>query len=101
MRSFILCLCILLLESGLGAQGNSRRTVQEHAIHAAKNVLISTFDGNLPDISLEYFLKYESIRAPIDWTIVNCDERAIDPARDRQDRMAAKNLKEDRPLCVQ
>ena len=98
MRPVTLSVCILLLEACLHPQPIPNRNAEYRAIHAAKNVTISTFDSNLPNISLEYFLKYESNGAPVDWAIVSCDERATNPDVDKQERMNVN--KRDRPLCV-
>lgn len=38
---------------------------------------------------------------PIDWTIVTCDEHAINPLLDKQKRMNSARNKGDAPLCVQ
>jgi len=84
-------------------QGRSRQSDSNTAvaIKAAKNALISNFDSNLPHISLEYFLKYESDNAPVDWQIVACDEHSSNPQRDQQERMAHRQRDTDAPLCVQ
>jgi hypothetical protein len=100
MRRILVSFCGVLLAVFLHAQTHIRNA-NDAALKAAKNATISTFDSALPSISLEYFLKYESKGVPIDWTIVTCDERAINPVIDRQDRMNATGDEGDRPLCVQ
>jgi hypothetical protein len=100
MRPVVLCVFVLLLAVVIPAQA-APRNAKDGGIKAAKKVSIATFDSNLPNISLEYFLNYESNGAPIDWTVVSCDERATNPVVDKQERMNSKGNKHDRPLCVQ
>ena len=101
VRQSVFLLCIVLLAVPL--QGRSRQSDRNAAaaIKAAKNTLISSLDSNLPHISLEYFLNYESDNAPVDWQIVTCDQHASNPQRDQQERMAHRQSDNDAPLCVQ
>jgi hypothetical protein len=101
VRQSVFTLCIVLLAVPLQGQFRQSGSNTAAAIKAAKNTLISTLDSNLPNISLEYFLKYESDNAPIDWQIVTCDEHASNPQRDQRERMAHRQSENDAPLCVQ
>lgn len=101
VRRSVFILCIVLLAAPLQGQSRQSDSNTAAAIKAAKNTLISNLDSNLPHISLEYFLRYESDNAPVDWQIVTCDEHASNPQRDQQERMAHPQSGNDAPLCVQ
>lgn len=101
MRQSVFVLCIVLMTVPYQGQFRQSDSNTAAAIKAAKNTLISALDSNLPHISLDYFLKYESDNAPIDWQIVTCDEHASSPQPDQQERMAHRQNENDAPLCVQ
>lgn len=86
---FIVCLLLPLL---LEAQTGSARKKEQAAIQRVKNLPVSKLDSNLPNVSLEYFLKYESENAPIKWEVNDCGEQSGDPAIDRE---------RDVPMCVE
>ncbi|HEX7959338.1 MAG TPA: hypothetical protein VF493_05445 [Terriglobales bacterium] len=101
MRQRVITICIVLLAIPLQGQFRQSGSNTAAAINAAKNTLISALDSNLPHISLEYFLEYESDNAPIDWQIVTCDQHASNPQGDQRERMAHRPSENDSPLCVQ
>jgi hypothetical protein len=57
-----------------------------------KNLPVSKLDSSLPNLSLEYFLKYESEDAPIRWEVNDCGEQTGDRATNRE---------YDVPMCVE
>ncbi|HWC19021.1 MAG TPA: hypothetical protein VG498_18560 [Terriglobales bacterium] len=64
---------LVLLSSFLLAQ---KKTDQRRSplVERAKQVIISSFDPALPNITLESFLNYETQHAPTDWQTNNCKE---------------------------
>ena len=63
----------------LWCQQSSPNEKEKVAIQRAKNVIVSSFDRSLPNVSLEYFLKYEGEGAPIKWIVNNCGDRTRNP----------------------
>ena len=88
----ILSLSVLLLTVYLWAQPPSANKKQKAAIQRAKNLIVSSFDRSLPNVSLEFFLKYEAGGAPIKWEVNDCGEQTGNPATDRG---------HDSPMCVE
>lgn len=92
MRQTILGLWFLLLTVCLWAQPLSASKEEKAAIRRAKNLLVSSFDRSLPNVSLEFFLKYEGGGAAIDWEVNDCAEQTGSPAIDHE---------RDSPMCVE
>jgi hypothetical protein len=44
--------------------------------------MVSSFDRNLPDVSLEFFLENEGGGAPIEWKVIDCGKPGGNPAAD-------------------
>ena len=82
MRGTILNLCVLLLTGCLWAQSSVHKT-EKVAIERARNLIVSSFDRRLPDVSLESFLKYEGEGAQIEWKVKNCGDQTGDTGLDR------------------
>jgi len=79
----ILNLWILLLTVCLWAQGSSANRTDQAAIRRAKNLMVSTFDRGLPNVSLEFFLKYEGGGAPIKWEVTDRGDEIGNPTLDQ------------------
>ena len=92
MRRMILNLSVLLLTVCLWAQQSSVNRTEKVAIQRAKSVIASSFDRSLPNVSLEFFLKYESGGAPIKWGVSDCREQIGSPAPDQE---------HGPPMCVE
>jgi hypothetical protein len=88
----ILSLWVLLLTVSLWAQPSSVNTTDKAAIRRAKNLIVSTIDRSLPNVSLEFFLRNEGRGAPIKWEVNDCGEQTGGPATDRG---------RDFPMCVE
>jgi len=84
--------CLLVLEGCLWAQPQSGDRAEAATIQRVKNTLASSLDSSLPKVSLEFFLKYESGGAPIQWEVNDCVEQAGNPPTDRGS---------DPPICVE
>jgi hypothetical protein len=81
----------LLLTGRLWAQPQSADKMEQAAIQRAKSALVSSLDSSLPKVTLEFFLKYESGDAPIQWEVNDCGE---------QTGNRATNRGSDSPSCV-
>lgn len=89
----ILNLWVLLLTACLWAQPSSANRREKAAIRRAKNLIVSSFDRSLPNVSLEFFLTYEGGGAPIKWEEVNdCGDQIGNPALDQE---------HGSPMCVE
>lgn len=62
----------MLLALGLWSQTHANTA--DPAIQTAKRVVISALDSNLPSITLEYFLTYESGGASVEWEVIGSGE---------------------------
>lgn len=71
MRRIVLLFGVVCA-AGFALAQNEPSKIQQAAIRAAKAALISSFDSNLPRISLEYFLAYEAAGAPVVWDTTLC-----------------------------
>jgi hypothetical protein len=91
MRRMILNLWVLLLTVCLCAQQPSVKT-KKVAIQRAKSLIVSSFDRSLPNVSLEFFLKYEGGGAPIKWEVNDCGDQTRSPALDQE---------QGSPMCVE
>lgn len=92
MRQTILSFWFVLFAVLLWAQPPSASKEEKAAIRSAKNLLVSSFDRSLPNVSLEFFLKYEGGGAPIHWEVIDCGEQTGSPAIDHG---------HDSPICVE
>ena len=88
----ILNLWVLSLTVCLWSQQSSVIRQNKVATQRAKGLIVSSFDRSLPNVSLEFFLKYESGDAPIKWEVNDCGDQTENPAPD--DRR-------DPPTCVE
>jgi hypothetical protein len=79
----ILTLWLLLLTVCVWAQPSSAKKTEKAAIRRAKNLMVSSFDRSLPNVSLEFFLRNEGGGAPIKWEVNDCGEQTENPATDR------------------
>jgi len=84
MRQRILSLWALLLTVCLWAQPASVNKTEKAAIQRAKSLIVSTWDRSLPNVSLEFFLKYEGGGAPIKWEVNDCGDQRGSPALDQE-----------------
>ena len=91
MRRTIIIVCFFSA-SILWAQSAPPSKVNRIAIEQAKNCSISKLDPDLPNVSLEFFLKYESQGAPIRWQVNDCGGRSGNRLIDRE---------RDKPMCVE
>jgi hypothetical protein len=88
----ILSLSVLLLTVYVWAQPPSANKKQKAAIQRAKNLIVSSFDRSLPNVSLEFFLKYEAAGAPVKWEVNDCGEQPGNPGNDQG---------RESPMCVE
>jgi hypothetical protein len=88
----ILSVGFAVLTACLWAQGPAIGKSEQLAIEHAKSVLVSSLDRTLPNVSLEFFLKYESGGAPIQWEVNDCVEQTGNSGKDRGS---------DSPMCVE
>jgi hypothetical protein len=92
MQWIIPIFCFLLLTNSPSAEPQSSDKTQAATIRRVQNTLVSSLDSSLPKVSLEFFLKYESGGAPIQWEVNDCTEPAGNPPTDRGS---------DPPICVE
>ena len=92
MQWIIPTFCFLLLTNCLSAEPQSSDKTEAATIRRVQNALASSLDSSLPKVSLEFFLKYESGGAPIQWKVNDCIEPAGNPPTDRVS---------DPPICVE
>jgi hypothetical protein len=84
MRRIILNLWVLLLTVCLWAQQSSVNKTKKVAIQRAKSLIVSSSDRSLPNVSLEFFLKYEGGGAAIRWEVKNCGDKTGNPPLDQE-----------------
>lgn len=65
---------------------------EQVAIERAKNALVSSFDRNLPKVTLEAFLTNATNKGQSVWEVNDCGEQSGDPESDSQ---------RDIPICAQ
>ena len=82
---------LLLLTVCSWAQPSSTKKTEKAAIRRAKNLMVSSLDRSLPNVSLEFFLRNEGGGAPIKWEVNDCGEQIENLATDRG---------HDSPMCV-
>lgn len=70
------CVSFLLLTFCGWAQAPSDTKPQAAAIQLVKKGMASSFDGSLPKVTLEFFLKSEGEGAPVKWEVNDCGEQA-------------------------
>ena len=92
MLQVTLCLCLLLLGARVCAQSTPDEKREKEMIQHTKALLVSSLDGSLPKVSLDYFLKYESAGATIHWEVNDCGEQTGNPETDKDS---------DFPVCVE
>jgi hypothetical protein len=85
-------LWVLLLTVCLWAQRPAVDKANKVAIQCAKSLIVSSFDRTLPNVSLEFFLKYEGGGVPIKWAVNDCGEQTGIPPLDHA---------QGSPICVQ
>jgi len=84
MRQWILSLWALLLTVCSWAQPSSANKTEEVAIQRAKSLIVSSFDHSLPNVSLEFFLKYEAEGARIKWAVNDSGDHTARPAIEQE-----------------
>jgi len=92
MRRTAFTFLVLVLVGCLRTQAQEAKKKEEPAIQRSKTVLASSLDTTLPKVSLEFFLKYESGGAAIEWQVTDCNEPAGRQTKDREG---------DKPMCVE
>jgi hypothetical protein len=90
MKLFVWAICLILAGS-MSAQSKSPSDTEKAAIQFAKKTPVSSLDRDLPKVSLEFFLQYESGGAPIKWEVNDCGEQTGKP----------DNAETDSPICVE
>ncbi|HWR16599.1 MAG TPA: hypothetical protein VN577_17370 [Terriglobales bacterium] len=70
-------LLIFLLTVPLWAQSKSDKPVVEYV----RTLRVSAIDRTLPDVSLDYFLRYETEGAAINWQRIDCPDKRQGPFR--------------------
>ena len=78
----------VLFGVSLWAQHTYTNETEVDTIKHVKSLQVSSLDGSLPKVTLEFFLKYEGEGAPIKWSMSNCDQLKGNPVTDH-DRNAA------------
>jgi hypothetical protein len=91
MRRKIISLWFLLLTVSVWGQSRPATNTEKTVILRVRNLLASSFDRSLPNVTLDYFLNYEAEGAPIRWVRNDCGEPLRNPNLD---------LSRDFPLCV-
>jgi hypothetical protein len=79
MRRVLFSLGFLGLTALSFAQSRASTKTGNVAIQHVKKLLVSSFDSRLPKVSLEYFLRYETEGAPINWGANECDKESVKP----------------------
>jgi hypothetical protein len=79
---FFAGVAFVLFGSALWAQHAYTNETEVDAIKHVKSLQVSSLDGNLPKVTLEFFLKYEGEGAPIKWSMSNCDQLKRNPVAD-------------------
>jgi hypothetical protein len=64
----------VLLTCALWGQHKDPNKAEETAIERVKTTEVSSLDGGLPKVTLEFFLSYEGEGAPIKWRVSNCGQ---------------------------
>lgn len=77
-------LIFALLSCSLWAQHPYADQTEEATIGRVKTLQASSLDRNLPNVTLEFFLKYEGEGAPIKWLMSNCDQAKGNAAADSE-----------------
>lgn len=82
-RYIFLLLCMVCVTGSLCAQSTEEE--QDNAlIERTKSLLVSTLDGSLPKIRLDYFLNYESGGNEIRWEVNDCGEQTGNPENNQE-----------------
>lgn len=84
MRQTSFCVWFLLSVVCLWAQASPATKSEDSAIQRVKNLQVSSIDGSLPKVSLEFFLKYEGEGAPIRWQVNECGKQTGKPNVDHE-----------------
>lgn len=95
----------VLFGGTLWAQHTYANDTEEATIKHVKSLEVSSLDGNLPKVTLEFFLKYEGEGAPIKWSMSNCDHLKGNPVADHERHAAIcveaeVDLKDNRSATV-
>ena len=84
MLSRTFSLIFALVSCSLWAKHPHTNKAEEATIERVKTLKVSSLDGNLPEVTLEFFLNYEGEGAPIKWRMSNCDQLKGNPVTDRE-----------------
>jgi len=82
--------CLLAVNSLLCAQAVP--SARDVAIDRAKNVIVSTIDRGLPQVTLKFFLSYEAGGGPIRWSAYECGKEVPD---------VRKTAGSETPICIE
>ncbi len=85
----ILSLSLLLLTLCQWAP-SSLTDVEAITIQRVKTLPVSSLDRSLPNVTLDFFLKYEGRGVPIKWRVLQCGEQTEKPARGADSAMCAE-----------
>jgi hypothetical protein len=75
-------LVFVLLSCLLWAQHPDPKQAEDATIERVKTWQVSSLDRDLPNVTLEFFLKYEGEGAPIKWRTSHCDQLKGNPVTD-------------------
>lgn len=92
MLSRVSSLISVLLSCSLWAQHTYPNKAEEAAIERVKSTQVSSLDGSLPKVTLEFFLRYEGEGAAIKWRMSNCGQLNGNRFTDRE---------QFTPICVE
>ena len=90
--SYSVILACTLLLTGTTLPQSSEDGSDKRLIERAQRMLVSTLDGSLPKVTLDYFVRYEAAGSEVRWEVNDCGEQTGDAETDR-DR--------DIPTCVE
>jgi|HubBroStandDraft_6_1064221.scaffolds.fasta_scaffold253145_3 hypothetical protein len=79
MRRVLFSLGFLSLTVFSVAQPRPSTRTENAAVQRVKKLLVSSFDSRLPNVSFEYFLRYETEGAPIKWEAADCGKESANP----------------------
>jgi hypothetical protein len=80
MRRVLFSLGFLSLTVFSFAQLRLPTKTENGAIQHVKKLPVSSFDSRLPNVTFEYFLRYEAEDAPIKWDVADCGKQSTNPS---------------------
>jgi hypothetical protein len=88
----VIAICLAFLMPLQTAPASQRKKTDAPAVRRAKQVLISSFDGLLPNLTLQSFLEYETGDLLTEWSDRECNAGELGSSQDKQFRA---------PTCVE